>query len=378
MRDNKNTMHISNYDYQFPEEATALFPPKVRGESKLFVVYTQTGKIEITTYSKLAQYLGAGDLVVRNTSKVLKARLIPQKTVLDASEIPGKFEVFILSSETLTYEEYLANNAKENGFVIKCLVRGKRNKLKIGAKFTFTEEWIGEITAYTEDYAEIIFQSSKKQASVHDFLLFIQEVGHVPIPPYLKREDVAQDEERYQTIFSNQFGSVAAPTASLNFTQSLENELKEQNVRLTDVILHVGLGTFKPLTNEVVEQNKLHTETFFVPAASVNELRLARSKSRRIVAIGTTALRTLESMTEIPTENKDISGNTDIFIYPPYDFKIADTLLTNFHQPKSSLIVLVDAFLQWKQSKLSWKQIYEFAIQNEAKLFSYGDSMLIL
>lgn len=375
-------MTLSDYDYQFPESSIALFPPEKRGTSKLFVIYTQTGEIVIDQYENLDKYLTSNDVLVRNTTKVFHARLFGN--LVTTKGLRGKrIEVFITEPHAQSLDEYVSRqyDTKLKGFRLEFLSALRSIKPETIKYIDFGKSLrLVSVRKEGDAYSGVFLRTNGKLTVDELFKLF-EEKGKVPLPPYIKRDTVSTDDERYQTIFAKKLGSVAAPTASLNFTKSLEKRLIEQGTAIQEVILHVGRGTFMPLRHERVEDNILHAEPFFVHKETLEALRIAKKKLRRVIAMGTTATRTLETIAPTINSNDSLSAvmaETRLFVYPPYQFQLVDGLLTNFHFPKSSLITLVDAFLRWKNSKLTWRQVYVFAIEHEAKLFSYGDSMLIL
>lgn len=375
-------MNISEYEYEYPESAIALHPPEKRGTSKLFIVNTRTGEIQIDSYENLDKYVTDQDILVRNVTKVFHARLFG-RPVATFGKSSDYIEVFLTEPHAQSLEEYANRqyDKQEKGFRLEFLAA--KRKLKVdGLKYIdFGDGYRMKKVVSTGESFTGIFYKQDGPITVEKLFKLFEEKGKVPLPPYIKRNTISSDDERYQTIFAEKLGSVAAPTASLNFTKTLEERLKKQGTAIEEVILHVGRGTFLPLRNEVIEQNVLHSEPFFVKKETIGNIRRAKSEAKRIIAMGTTTTRTLETIAKLildTNEPKDILSETTLFVYPPYSFKVVDGLLTNFHFPKSSLITLVDAFLQSKQAMLSWRDIYEFAIKNDAKLFSYGDSMLIL
>lgn len=376
-------MNISEYDYVYPEDAIAMHPPAVRGESKLFVVLTQTGEIIEDRYNQLSEYLGSGDVLVRNITKVFHARLHGTPVTNSGEKLP-EIEVFVSEPHAQSLEEYVLRNfdTKRNGFVLEFLSAKRKIKLSQLAYIEFGNGFALRDLEEKGDSFIGLFYRIDRAITVEQLFELFEKFGKVPLPPYIKRQTDSSDEDRYQTIFAKKTGSVAAPTASLNFTKELEQELTKKKVAIEEVTLHVGRGTFMPLREEEIEKNVLHAEPFYVRAEAIEHIKQSKVNMQRIIAMGTTTTRVLESIApEILAFNetsKEIISETQLFIYPPYQFKIIDGLLTNFHFPKSSLITLVDAFLQYKHSKLSWNEIYAFAIRHEAKLFSYGDSMLIL
>lgn len=375
-------MHISEYDYNFPQESIALHPPKERGASKLFIVHTETGVIEIDKYENLDKYLTPQDLLVRNVTKVFHARLFG-KIIKRGGYEGGEIEIFITEPHAQSLEEYTNRQYDpiERGFRLEFLAAKKKLNLVLVDEIDFGDGYRMKKMEMQRDSFSGVFYKTDEKITVDKLFSLFEEKGKVPLPPYIKRATNDEDDLRYQTIFAKKLGSVAAPTASLNFTKTLEERLLKQGTKIEEITLHVGRGTFLPLRNERIESNVLHAEPFYAKGEVIEHIRNAKREHIKVIAMGTTTTRTLETIANRilnETSASDILSETQLFIYPPYNFKIVDGLLTNFHFPKSSLITLVDAFLRWKNSKLSWWGIYQFAMKNEAKLFSYGDSMLIL
>ncbi len=375
-------MNISEYDFQFPDSAIALHPPEIRGSSKLFIVDTSTGKITIDTYENLDKYVTSNDILVRNITKVFHARLFGRAvTTFGKSSEP--LEIFITEPHAQSLEEYAERqyDKNEKGFRLEFLTAKRKLKIDALKYIDFGDGYrMKKVVSTGESFTGIFYRQDGKITVEKLFTLF-EERGKVPLPPYIKRNTDSTDDARYQTVFAKKMGSVAAPTASLNFTKTLEKRLLDQGTKIAEVTLHVGRGTFLPLRHDIIEQNVLHSEPFFVSSETIQMIKTAKNKNQRVISMGTTTTRTLETVAKniISTgESKNILSETQLFVYPPFKFSIVDGLLTNFHFPKSSLITLVDAFLQYKKSKVTWREIYDFAIKNDAKLFSYGDSMLIL
>jgi S-adenosylmethionine:tRNA ribosyltransferase-isomerase len=379
-------MNINDFDYNFPESSIAIHPPEVRGTSKLFVYFSQLDSIEIVTYNDLHQFLSKNDLLVRNKTEVFNARLHSKGYITNNDEVVSKeIEIFLLDSEHINFRQFLNSNynKKIDGFFVKFLSKLKKEKVRNIKRIELESGWEINDIQFLHDHLSGYIKNSEwnelgLEEKITKFEDFLHKKGSTPIPPYLRRKEEDQDKSRYHTVFGNTKGSVAAPTASLNFTQELEGKLINNEVKMADVILHVGLGTFQTVREDHISNKKLHEETFYVPPETVNALRQAKAGFQRIIAIGTTTTRTLETIGNDLNSSSDFSGRTDIFIYAPYQFRLVDCLLTNFHYPRSSLLMLVDAFLKHKNATKNWKDIYEFAIKNNAKLFSYGDSMLIL
>lgn len=344
---NSRDMRISEFDYKLPEERIAHFPPKVRGQTRLLTVDRQTGRLTDSHYKDLADYLEAGDVVVLNNTRVIKARLL-------AANQKGQ------PRELLLIEEHAGNSA----FKRKAIFRGS---LKDGEVVT-----VGD----TQITIEKVLEGGLAKISSHSNLLELAEAqGTVPLPPYMKRQADQADVERYQTVFANQAGSVAAPTASLNFTQELADKLTTKGVKIAYLTLHVGLGTFLPIRSDEVEGHVMHSEYFEVPKETVVTIKQAKQSGAKILAVGTTVARTLEFAHQqiLAVDSQAISGEADIFIYPGYKFSVVDRLLTNFHAPRSTVLMLTAAFAGWEHLQ----KAYQHAIREEYNFLSYGDSMLI-
>ena len=341
-------MRVSDFNYELPEERIALHPPVVRGSSRLLELDRHTGRIKHRNYADLHKFLKTGDLLVLNDTKVIKARLI-------AHNANGQIRELLLLEDHHTIDPLRR----------KVLYRGK-----IRENDTLTVQ-------DTPVLVEQILDSGIAVISSKTPLLNLAErAGSVPLPPYMHREATQEDIERYQTVFAREPGSVAAPTASLNFTDDLEASLRAKGVDIAYLTLHVGIGTFLPIRSEEIEQHDMHSEYFEIPEATVEMIKNTKLNGGRIVALGTTVARTLEFAHKqiIHEKQADITGEADIFIYPGYDFKIVDGLLTNFHAPKSTVLMLAAAFAGWD----NLERAYQEAIQEKYAFLSYGDSMLIL
>ena len=338
-------MKRTDFSFDLPPELIAQTPLAQRDASRLLCLDKTTGEIEHRHFYELPKLLRPGDCLVLNDSRVLPARL------LGARETGGAVEVVLL------------RDMGEGRW--ECLTRPGR-KTKPGTKLVFGDELRAEVESVVEGGNRIIRFD-------YDgiFLEILERLGRMPLPPYIREE--LQDSDRYQTVYSRENGSAAAPTAGLHFTQELLHRLEEQGIRLAWVTLHVGLGTFRPVKEEEIEDHPMHAEFCIVPeetAAAVNE---TRENGGRIIAVGTTSCRTLESFTDDAGILQAGSGWTDIFIYPGYCFKCVEALLTNFHLPESTLIMLVSA-LAGKDNVLS---AYNVAIQERYRFFSFGDAMFI-
>lgn len=340
-------MLLSEYTYQLPKEAIAQFPPKVRGDAKLLVLNKLNGQLKDNCYADLIRYLEPGDVVVLNNTKVIKARLFAK------DKMGNSHELILLEKHTINEDHHRHN----------VLFRGKLN---VNEALYINNEVI-EVIAIQDGGIATIKSSS-------DLDLLADEVGKVPLPPYMKREATKEDIIRYQTEFAKYKGSVAAPTASLNMTKELIHQLESHGVKVCYLTLHVGLGTFLPIRSDNLENHKMHSEWYSIPEETVAAIQTAKQEGKKVTAIGTTVARTLEyNAKDILATTKPLSGEADIFIYPGYKFKLVDQLLTNFHAPKSTVLMLVAAFAGWPKLL----HAYSYALQNNYRFLSYGDSMLI-
>lgn len=342
-------MKISDYSYELPEERIAQFPPNVRGTSRLLVLNRENGAVSHKHYGDLVDFMEPGDVVVLNNTRVIKARLVAS----NAKDQPR---------ELLLLEDHGHTQARERRVIY-------RGKIRVGEQLRVSEARI--------TIMEILGGGIAKISSDTDILELAERAGEVPLPPYMHRQANESDTQRYQTIFADKAGSVAAPTASLNFTEALEQRLLEKGVLIAYLTLHVGLGTFLPIRADDIENHVMHSEYFEIPAQTVATIRGAKQKGRKILAVGTTVARTLEYAHKKILQTGaaiDLSGEADIFMYPGYSFKIVDELLTNFHAPKSTVLMLAAAFGGWK----NLSHAYQLALADNYAFLSYGDSMLII
>ncbi|WP_164488753.1 tRNA preQ1(34) S-adenosylmethionine ribosyltransferase-isomerase QueA [Ignatzschineria cameli] len=337
-------MKLSDYDYHLPEELIAQFPPKVRGTSRLLVPYE--GEIRDHRFDALVEYLRPGDRIVINNTRVLPARLFGQK------ETGGKVEIMV--ERLLTESEILAQ--------IKA-----SKALKPGQKVLIEGAPRLEMVARDENFFQLRTTDGTPIAQL------LETYGHLPLPPYITRSDEELDQSRYQTVFNKEEGAVAAPTAGLHFTEELLDQLRAKGVDITEITLHVGAGTFQPIRSENLDEHQMHKEWISVPASAVEEIKATKAAGKRVIAIGTTAVRALESAA-LSGELRPFVGDTDIFIKPGFEFKVIDGLLTNFHLPKSTLLVLVSTLM----GKARIEEIYQHAVKERYRFFSYGDSMLLV
>lgn len=347
-------MRVSDFSYKLPENLIALHPPTQRGKSRLMVVHKTSEALEHRSYEDLVDYLKPGDVVVLNDTKVIKARLI-------ATNAKGQKRELLL----------LEDHHNTNFLTRRCLYRGG---IKTNEYLDVDGTAIRVTKVYDGGIAEIESSSS--------LLDLAEKEGTVPLPPYLHREASSDDLSRYQTVFAKKPGSVAAPTASLNFTEELNNRLLAKGARIEFLTLHVGLGTFLPIRSENLDQHVMHSEYFEIPTKTIDAVRAAKLDGGRIIALGTTVARTLEYcadqlLSDRKTENqptKPLNGEADIFIYPGYKFKVVDGLVTNFHAPKSTVLMLAATFAGWDKLQ----KAYAAAKANNYAFLSYGDSMLII
>ena len=352
---------VSDFDFELPEELIAQQPPEQRGASRMMVVNRVSGATRDAMFADLPCLLQPGDLLVLNDSRVIPARLYARRTLRRDKEKPtGRIEVM------------LTEPAGENQW--HALVRPGR-KIAIGERLVFPAP-TGEIVLEADvlergQYGDRLLEF----APVDDFFGVLERIGHVPLPPYIHRDDVNADRERYQTVYSQEKGSVAAPTAGLHFTPQMLEAIGKRGVEVARITLHVGLGTFAPLRVERLDEVTLHRERYTLSPAAADALNRAVSEGRRIVAVGTTVVRTLEHCALQVTGGplKPHSGVTEIFISPGFEFKLVQALLTNFHLPQSSLLMLVSAFAGREHVLAA----YRHAVEERYRFFSYGDCMFL-
>ena len=341
-------MKLSVYSYDLPDTLIADQPPEVRGASRLLLLKRKSGEMQDAQYADIASFLEPGDLLVLNDTKVIKARLLTRKA--NGTER----ELIILEKHGQT------DNWHEHKVMYRHSIK-VGEQLHIGDAEIIVEQILGDGLAIVK--------------STHDLLELTERYGSVPLPPYMHRDATPMDVQRYQTIWAKEKGSVAAPTASLNMTDEILDTLRAKGVKIAYLTLHVGLGTFMPIRTDNIEDHHMHQEYFEIPSSTVAAIQQTKSAGKRVVALGTTVTRTLEyahqQLQETPC---DLSGEADIFMYPGYEFKTIDALLTNFHAPKSTVLMLTAAFAGW-DNLLS---AYEHAVAEKYHFLSYGDSMLIL
>ncbi|MFO8144915.1 MAG: tRNA preQ1(34) S-adenosylmethionine ribosyltransferase-isomerase QueA [Candidatus Syntrophosphaera sp.] len=339
-------LDLESYDYHLPRELIAQYPLSDRSSSRLMQVDRNTGNISHLHFRDIVKLLLPGEVLVVNDSRVIPARLYGQKTN------GTKIEILLLH--------------KVGEATWKCMVHpGKR--LKTSQWLEFSPGFKGHVSLPDADgLREIKFEDKA------NYWREIERIGHVPLPPYIKRPDETLDRETYQTVYAREPGSVAAPTAGLHFTPELMDALKEKGVIICNVLLHVGMGTFLPVKTERIDQHKMHSEYCTLPPGTAEIINSARQEKRRVVAVGSTTIRTLESFWQ---GGQIMSGSrwTDIFIYPGRKIQVADALITNFHLPKSSLLMMISAFAGYELIR----NAYKAAIEERYRFFSYGDAMYI-
>jgi len=346
------------YNYNLPKERIADKPAKPRDFSKLFIYDTSQDRIYFDIFFNLDKYLPTHSFLVLNNTKVLPARVEMLK------ETGGKVKVLFLVDEALN----------ENSKFIRGLVN-KRLNLKEKIYFPNKKDFL-EVTYQDKN----IFTFSLK-IELKYFLKLLNTYGEAPLPPYIKNPPLTKKEvkEKYQTIFAKKLGSIAAPTASFHFTQRVFKKLKRKGFEYFFITLHVGLGTFMPINEENIRKKKLHKEYWEIEA-NVYKKILKLKQKKKLIAVGTTTTRLLETLARrrLNLNKKMLRGTTELFIFPPFKFKMIDGLITNFHLPKTSLMMLVEAFLQFKNSKRHLKELYEIAIKNDFRFYSFGDAMFII
>lgn len=344
-------MHINDFDYHLPEELIAQHPADKRDESRLMVIDRKSGQIEHRKFFNLLDYLNPGDCLVMNNSKVLPARLFGVKEGTGA-----KVEFLLIK--------------RKDGDLWETMVRPGK-KLHIGDAVSFSDKrkLRAEIVDYGTDGTRIVrFEYDGL------FLERLEELGKIPLPPYINRESDEEDKDRYQTVYCKDEGSVAAPTAGLHFTKELLKEAENKGIHIAYVTLHVGIGTFRPVKCEQIEEHKMHFEEYEIDEENAAIINRVKKAGGRIISVGTTSTRTIESAADDGGTIKAGSGSTGIFIYPGYKFKIIDSLITNFHLPKSTLLMLVSALY----NREAMLKAYEEAVREGYRFFSYGDAMFII
>jgi S-adenosylmethionine:tRNA ribosyltransferase-isomerase len=363
-------MLVADFDYSLPEELIAQEPLADRAASRLLRLDRGTGAFEDRSFRELPELLRADDLVVFNNTKVFPARLFGHRSGARAQAVSARNPAArqFLSGRV---EVLLTRQLDRTGLEWEALVHPGR-KIGVGERL-----FLGEDRALE---AEVVGRGSWGErrlrfVPVPDFFATVEKFGHVPLPPYIDRPDRAADRERYQTVYACERGSVAAPTAGLHFTPEVLARMRERGIETAEITLHVGLGTFQPVHAERVEEHKLHGEWFSIPEAAADQIARGRGAGRRAIAVGTTTVRTLEYCAACNTEGRIQAGRgeADLFIYPGFRFRVVDALLTNFHLPRSTLLMLVCAFA----GRENVLRAYAHAVEQRYRFYSYGDCMLI-
>lgn len=339
-------MNIEQFDFELPEELIAQTPLEKRDTSKLLVLDKKTGETEHKHFTDIIDYLESGDTLVLNDTKVIPARLYGVK-----EETKALIEILLLKE------------VKKDTW--ECLVKPAK-RIHVGEIVKFSDKLSAQCTEVKDEGIRVF-------KLIYKGILYeiLDELGEMPLPPYIHEK--LKDKDRYQTVYAKNIGSAAAPTAGLHFTLDLLNKIKEKNVNVVYITLHVGLGTFRPVNVENINDHKMHSEFYMMSKETAEVLKQTRKNNKKIISVGTTSTRTLETIMNLYGEFKECSGWTDIFIYPGYKFKAIDNLITNFHLSKSTLVMLVSALAGRENIMNAYKE----AIKREYRFFSFGDSMFI-
>ncbi|MGD2119962.1 MAG: tRNA preQ1(34) S-adenosylmethionine ribosyltransferase-isomerase QueA [Chromatiales bacterium] len=336
-------MNLTDFDYELPEALIAQYPPVVRGDSRLLCLDGNSGELRDAHFSEFIALLRPDDLLVFNNTRVIPARLYGHK------QSGGKLE--ILLERLLSEKRALAH------------VRASKSP-KAGSSIVLDNE--DKLTVVGREGALYVLESEKDLAAI------MQQAGHMPLPPYINRADAVADQDRYQTVYASQSGAVAAPTAGLHFTDALLQQIRDKGITSVFVTLHVGAGTFQPVRSDNLDEHEMHAEYVDVDQTVVDAVQAAKRRGGRVIAVGTTSVRSLESAAQ-SGEIREFHGDTQLFIRPGYPFRVVDALLTNFHLPQSTLLMLVSALGGLE----SIRQAYRHAIEKHYRFFSYGDAMWI-
>ncbi len=338
-------MKRTDFSFNLPEELIAQYPSDKRGESRLLVYHKTTGAIEHCTISDIVEKLPQGALLVVNNSKVRKARIYGE------SETGGSIEILLLREEQSQVWQALM---------------GKAKKQRIGKKIILPNGVTGTITGQDGEFRQLTLDTAIDDG-------YLETHGHVPLPPYVKRDDTDEDWTRYQTVYAKEYGSVAAPTAGLHFTPELLQKIKDRGIQICSVTLHVGAGTFLPIRVDNIEEHSMHREFFTVPQETSEAIAKAKAEGRPVIALGTTTVRTLESAAQEKGKVTAGTGSTTLYITPGYQFQVVEQMITNFHTPESSLLVMVSAFAGYDEIQ----RIYQEAIEQRYRFYSFGDAMFM-
>ena len=350
--------YLDDYDYHLPEKLIAHYPSDKRDQSRLLCLARNTSKISHHRFSDIEAMLSENDVVVVNNTEVIPGRLYGKK------ETGGKVEVLILD-----YARGKKNQTRMETLTCEALIRASKRP-KDGTRIHFNPDLAARVLGFSDGVYQLQFTCK------NDFTKTLYDIGKVPLPPYIKRavnNNAFDDQKAYQTVYASQKGAVAAPTAGLHFTSDLMTRLKAKGVKVVEITLHVGYGTFLPVRETDIRNHKIHSEWFSISEETAATVSAAKKNNHRVAAVGTTSVRTLEYAAKPDGLLAPISGNCDLYIYPGYEFKCVDAMITNFHLPKSTLLMLVSAFTG-RENILA---AYEEAIKKEYRFFSYGDAMFI-
>jgi S-adenosylmethionine:tRNA ribosyltransferase-isomerase len=345
-------MKLSNFDYNFPEGLIAQYPLTKRDDARLLVIDRKQGKIKHSHFKNIQDFLNKNDLLVLNNTKVIPARLIGRKEATG-----GKVE-FLLAERI-------------DSKLWRVLVKPSR-RVKVGTRVIFNNRVISEVIGFDDEGLRLVKFSSGRAG----LKAGLNNTGQIPLPPYIRRDSEPVDKQRYQTIYARKRGAIAAPTAGLHFTKRSFLELKKKGIKIVFITLHVNYATFRPVMEDEISRHRMYKEYYEVSSKTTSEINKARARKARVIAVGTTSCRVLETVA-VKTENLKfipMKGWTGLYIYPPYDFKVVDGLLTNFHLPKTTLLMLVSAFCGHNL----FLRAYQEAIERKYRFFSYGDTMLII
>lgn len=348
LEDAKN-MKTTDFYYDLPKEQIAQTPIEPRDHSRLLKLNRQNGNIEHRHFYDIIDYLNPGDTLVVNTSRVIPARLFGKK-----EKTGGSMQFLLLEQKGKDIWEVMVKPGK---------------KAKEGARFIFGDGLLTAEILQTVEGGNRLVRMHYEGENIYSVL---EQIGNMPLPPYITEK--LHDQERYQTVYSKQLGSAAAPTAGLHFTNELLNKIKEKGVHIVDVTLHVGIGTFRPVKVDDITKHHMHSEHYHLPQHTADVINETKKRGNRVIAVGTTSCRTLESVATKLGKIREDDDTTSIFIYPGYQFKVLDGLITNFHLPESTLIMLVSAFAGYDKTM----RAYETAVKEQYRFFSFGDAMLIL
>ncbi len=350
---------LSQFNFTLPEKLIAEYPVENRDESRLMVLHRETGEIEHKIFKDIIDYFDHGDTFIFNNTKVFPARLFGKKEKTGAA-----IEVFLLRELNARHKlwDVLVDPAR---------------KIRVGNKLYFVDHQGNERLA-----AEVIDNTTSRGRTIRflydgdeeEFRQELFSLGHIPLPPYIKRSPKSIDAERYQTVYAKEVGAVAAPTAGLHFSEPLLKRFELKGINMTELTLHVGLGTFRNIEVEDLSKHKMDAEYIKISQETADTVNKSKREGRRVCSVGTTSMRSIETAVSAENYLKPIEGWTNLFIFPPYEFRIADSMVTNFHLPKSSLFIMVSAFA----GKELLRHAYDVAIKEEYRFFSYGDAMLII